>query len=364
MVAEETIQGARRVLNLDPIIARLGYGDGTVYDLQNTGYYWVRKTQSDGTLSRPFSLPLNPLASFPPKDGLPVVLGYDLFGNFCVYAANPVGMKAANVNPLILNPLDTAVYGKTSQTNLATLYYQRHADTVTYPFRIVVFPAPIIINGVADFFPSGFVDVDTFVPSSELHCFVSVFVRTDMTLEAFASTPINLSDPLTVASDIQQCIHASSANSVIICAYELQGGDTKLSPLPTRNVDMRQIVNTGSSSGGSLTVTDGSTTITDVTEIDFNGTDFTITDLTGGVVQIDLVTPSVQVFPEIATMWHDEMKVTNGNAKVITHDTAQNYNTWTDQSTSANGDQFTNGFILKAGTYNFNLIDIKNTSCK
>jgi len=251
MSLETAEREARRVLNLDLIPARLGNGTGTVYDLANPGNYFLRKLEANGNLSQPFSLPINPLASIPPHDGLPVSIGYDLRGIQCIYSADNVSMQSANVSPLILNPLDTAVYGKTSQTNLATLYYQRHADTTNFPFTIVVFKAPVIINGIADFFAGAGIDVSSFVPSTGLHCYVSVFLRTDMTLEAFASTPTNLLDPLTVAVDVQECIDQSSTDSVIICAYEVRGGDTALSPNPARNVDMRQIVNTGSGSSPS-----------------------------------------------------------------------------------------------------------------
>ncbi len=347
MSLEQAIQDARRILNVDPIIARLGDGNGNVYDLVFTGYYFCRKIESDNKLSKPFSLPLNPLASIPPRDGQPVILGYDSFGIFCIYSANRLGMISGNTNPLILNPLDTAVYGKTSQTNLATLYYQRHGDTVNFPFTVVVFKAPVIINGVADLFAGAGINIASFVPAAGIHCYVSIFLRTDMT----------------VGVDIQEGIDQSSANSVIICAWELHGGDTALSPSPARNVDMRQIVNTGSGSspGTSLTVTDGTTTVTDVTEIDFNGTDFTVTDLTGGAVQIDLVTPSAQIFPVTCTGWFDEVSVTSGDPKESSWDANQQYAIWTRLATagvSHNGNQFTIPFLLAAGTYTFNVLGI------
>ncbi len=254
MTLEQAIQDARRALNRDLLSGRLGNGTGTVYDIQNPGNYFVRKLESNGQLSQPFSLPVNPLANVPVRDGQAVSIGYDARGIQVIWQADTVSMLAANVSPLIINPLDTAVYGKTSQTNLATLYYQRHGDTINFPFTVVVFKAPVIINGVADFFYGAGINISGFVPGAGLHCYVSIFLRTDMTLEAFSSTPTNLLDPLTVGVDIQEGIDQASANSVIICAWELHGDDTALSPSPARNVDMRQIVNTGS--GGTGTVTD------------------------------------------------------------------------------------------------------------
>ncbi len=251
MSLDQAIQEARRSINADPIVARLGYGDGNIYDLSTPGNYWVRKIEASGNLSQPISLPLNPLASIPVSDGISVLLGYDLYGIFCIYSANRLGMLSGNVSTLILNPLDTAVYGKQSQTNIATLFYQRHGDPTNFPFTVVVFKAPVIINGTAKMFAGAGISLSGFVPATGLHRYASVFLRTDMTLEAFASTPTNLLDPLTVDTDIQDCINQATADSVIICAWEILAGDTALSPNPARNVDMRQIVNTGSSSGGS-----------------------------------------------------------------------------------------------------------------
>jgi len=131
-----------------------------------------------------------------------------------------------------------------------------------------VFKAPVIINGMADFFAGSSISVSAFVPTSGFKCYVCVFLRSDMTLEAFASTPINTADPLTVARDVQECITQSSANSVIICAWELTGGDTVLSTNPAKNVDMRQIINT--SSGG---LSSGVATIVAGTGISVDATD-------------------------------------------------------------------------------------------
>jgi len=109
MSLSEAERDARRILNLDTIPARLGDGNGSVYDLSNPGFYWLRKLEADGRLSKPFSLPINPLANIPVKDGLPVSIGYDLKGIQCIYQADNTAMLSANQNPYLLNPLDTAL---------------------------------------------------------------------------------------------------------------------------------------------------------------------------------------------------------------------------------------------------------------
>jgi hypothetical protein len=56
-------------------------------------------------------------------------------------------------------------------------------------------------------------------------------------------------------------------------------------------------------------------------------------------------------YPLRATMWHDESLVTVGNAISRSVTTTQPYNLRVFQNSGANGDTFTNGFLLKAGTY-------------
>jgi hypothetical protein len=65
--------------------------------------------------------------------------------------------------------------------------------------------------------------------------------------------------------------------------------------------------------------------------------------------------------PTRATMWHDECLVTAGNAISTAVDTAHVYNAQFFQSAAANGDTFTNGFFLKAGTYTFSALGITST---
>ncbi len=359
MSLEGAIQDARRAINRDLLPARLGNGQGSVYDLSVPGNYFLRKLEADGALSQPFSLPINPLASIPPVDGMPVDIGYDPRGIQCIWQCNTASMLSANVSPLIVNPLDTAVYGKQSQTNIATLFYQRHGDLTNFPFTVVVFKAPVIINGTAKMFAGAGISLSGFVPATGLHRYASVFLRTDMTLEAFASTPTNLLDPLTVDTDIQDCINQATADSVIICAWEILAGDTALSPNPARNVDMRQIVNTGSGSSpsGSLTVTDGSTTVTDVTDLTFNGSDFTVTDLGGGAVQIDLLTPSAQVFPTQFSVMCDEIIPTVTGTFTSVPDSLMKFCLINFTSPGTNGDYFDLPSILLAvGTYTVSVL--------
>lgn len=62
-----------------------------------------------------------------------------------------------------------------------------------------------------------------------------------------------------------------------------------------------------------------------------------------------------------AVMWHDQSVKTVGNAFTSSRDTNAPYNTVVYQNTSANGDTWTNGFVIKAGTYALKLMGSTGT---
>lgn len=249
MSLDDAIRDARKLSNKDMYIARLGDGTGTVYDLTQPGNYWIRKQEAGGVLSKPLSLPVYPNANLPVKDGLSVRVGYDEDGIQCIIRASRTGLLSANISPYLLNPLDTAVYGKTSSTSLATFFCQRHGDTTNFPLSVVVFPGWLEIDDTMYFFPGGACDLTALVPAADLHCYATVFIKSDLTLEAFASTPVALTEPLT-ETDINECIAQRSTNSLTVWAWQLFDAMTALSPDPTKNVDLRQWMNVGSGGGG------------------------------------------------------------------------------------------------------------------
>ncbi len=71
---------------------------------------------------------------------------------------------------------------------------------------------------------------------------------------------------------------------------------------------------------------------------------------------------SGNVVPSRATMWHSESTKTAGTALTNFTNANQIYYTFTQQATPANGDAFTQGFMLKAGTYTFSVLGITNTN--
>lgn len=60
--------------------------------------------------------------------------------------------------------------------------------------------------------------------------------------------------------------------------------------------------------------------------------------------------------PTRATMWHDSSLVTVGNAISVVNQPSQNYGTYSVQSTAADGDTFTQSFLLAAGTYTLKVL--------
>lgn len=63
-------------------------------------------------------------------------------------------------------------------------------------------------------------------------------------------------------------------------------------------------------------------------------------------------------WPRRATCWHSMSLVTVGNALTKAPDGNQRYNDYAFQSAAVNGDTFTNGFMLRPGTYTMSVLGI------
>lgn len=100
--------------------------------------------------------------------------------------------------------------------------------------------------------------------------------------------------------------------------------------------------------GSGITVTDGITTVADVTDINLIG--LTLTDDGGGSITITAGTSPGGAFPKRATMWHNDSLVLVGNA-FTRNITSTWYSDRAYQSPAAINDAFTNGFLLAAGNY-------------
>jgi hypothetical protein len=68
------------------------------------------------------------------------------------------------------------------------------------------------------------------------------------------------------------------------------------------------------------------------------------------------------LFPKRATMWHDWALATTGNAIAAVNISTQNYALASYQNPPANGDTFTHGCLLAAGTYTLKILGITDPS--
>lgn len=248
---DKSIQKVQKRLNLKPRTGYLGNGSGEVRDRANPGRYHVRFLQANGSYAKSVSIPAIANANIPMKEGTPVDVGFDPTGNPVILGVNLIAQAATGDNPLHLNPLDDQSKGFLAQDKLATFYATRHADSATFPFYAVVFPGLFYAGSTFTLFTGDSIDLSGFVPSSGEHCYAAVLLKDDITLEAFASTPIDVADPLSFA-DIEEALGSASANSLPIRAWQIDGDDTLLTVDESKIVDLRVFLNgaSGSGSGG------------------------------------------------------------------------------------------------------------------
>lgn len=80
------------------------------------------------------------------------------------------------------------------------------------------------------------------------------------------------------------------------------------------------------------------------------------------VLEFEEVTiPSVS-YPKRATLWHDEALVVVGTTLLTLVNASQKYYTYTQLTTPADGDSWTQGFFLAAGSYTLSFLYVQGTS--
>lgn len=245
----------KRAINIAPTVGRLGTGtDGQVRDSDHPGNYWVRFANGAGEYSAPISIPLAVNANLPDTDNLAVEVGWRK-ERMIILGAQIEGLDAAGVNREQLNPLND-INDFVNQEQLTPLRAMPHPDTANKPFTAVVFPGWISVGGVPTIFPGGEIDISSLQPAAGEHVRVCVFVKSDMTLEAFAGTAIDNTDPLP-PDEIQTIAASATAGSIPAWAWDLGGNDTVLSMDKSRQVDLRQPFNIGSVTNVAMTVPSG-----------------------------------------------------------------------------------------------------------
>lgn len=228
-------QRVRRTLNLDPIRGILGDSNGIIYEPNRPGYVRVRLRQGTGfttyaTVRNKATIQMIP--------GNPVLLYRDPDNELAVYEADLQAQLQSGINPIANNPLDRAAFASKNQTEILTaLCYPLSPSSM----KVGVKQWPYIIGSTIYLFNGGTIDLTSFVPSSGNHCLVTIFLKTNQTLEAKAATARNILDPLDI-TDIQQCLTAKTTGSVALWCWRLYGGQTTIT-IQDSWLDLRQFLN-------------------------------------------------------------------------------------------------------------------------
>lgn len=242
----------RRQTNIETQAGFLGDGTGETHDRNNPGNFWVRFPAAAGGLTTPVSLPLMVNANLKPDDGIMVEVG--MWKNRpVILGARLDSLAAAGINPIQLNPADpTNQYlGPVNQNQITTFQAMSHGDVTNKPFYAVVMPGVLYVSGVPYFFTGSEINISSLVPSAGEHCFAAVFIKSDLTLEAFGSTAIADVDPLSDV-DLREADALKTFGSYPVWAWELRGDDTALSVDPARQVDLRRAFSPFSASASAV----------------------------------------------------------------------------------------------------------------
>ena len=358
-------QQFKRYVRREEYRAQLGDETGTIDEPGYPGYVRVRYSQQEGNPSQPTTLPFE--ANMLKQTGAAVIVGYDDNGDLAVLRPDVATQRTQGINTLSNNAQDPNVTFYIGQQRIITL--NSHPISSASDSMVVTIQNWFYIkNGTVHYFTGGDgnetpIDLTSYIPgSANEECLACLFIKPDDTAEVIASTPKNAAIGVDI-SDVQECLDGSTAGGFPVWAWRLYHGQTGITPgaLPSGGddfLDLRQFINVIMDTvSSSLTVTDGSTTVTDVTEIDFNGSDFTITDLGSGVVQVDLVTPSAQIFPIAATIWQQQSSFLVGSSSWSYVYASAPFGYILYQTSAANGDSFqTAPFLIAAGTYTFHVL--------
>lgn len=226
-------------INLKVKIAYLGDGSGSGNPRlsDNSGWMWARTATAEGFTSA-VAYPVDPNGNIPPRDNMPVEIGY-LGRVQTILRVYADGMRLVNLNPGTTNPSDPEAKSDV-QVNLTQFLCKRHPDTINKPLTVIVMDGYFEVDGVSFIFIQSEIDLASLVPAVLEKCIACVYVKTDLTLEAFASTPKLLDDPLFM-TDIDECRQQASIGSMSIWGWVLQDDQSILTEDEALNIDLRPI---------------------------------------------------------------------------------------------------------------------------
>jgi hypothetical protein len=243
------IRHARRKLGFEYQYGILSEVGGNVRTPDNAGYY-VRPQLSTGQYAPPVRLALAENAVLKPYAGMSVKLTVDSTGQLVIAGPNLAAIVSQGINPISLNPGDRASWGLIRAEEIGTLYCLPHPFT---SWAVRVYPGYAQFGDtLVAFAGDDLLRLDNYKPASGNHRYVGVFLTSSGALEVGASTSQLTSTSLDL-SDLQECIDASTANSLFLRAYKVAESDTSL--IQTTSIDPRSLWSVGTSDFIKLTDT-------------------------------------------------------------------------------------------------------------
>lgn len=244
-------QKFRRRMRVEAITARLGDRDGDgqiVYVPGRPTHAYVREPQAAGW-GPPVARRINGVIN--PTEDRFVILGYDESGELVIMGRDVHAMAASGGQPA-KQPGDpnTAVSPWLYQDKFVTLLSYAYTTTSGGPSTDIGVRGWLYIrSGTLTFFPGGRIDAASFIPSAGNHRVVSVFLKSDNTLELIGSTAKSIVDPLTYTVDVQETLDNATAGSVPIWAWILKDNQSAITD-SDKWLDLRNLVNDPEAAGG------------------------------------------------------------------------------------------------------------------
>lgn len=228
------VRTMRKRLNIDVTRCWIGDGNGRVTEGAPRGKIWVRPQSGD----RPAYLVSKGVATYIPANNVPVIVGLNRAGEEAILEVDEQGVTANNIDPGIFNPLSY---------QYQWLYLRNATLLLTSPTEI---PSLSVYTQPALFrdreydllrFAGQATDLTALVPSNtNAKVLVTLFYRTDGSIEAKASSEIDQSLDFSVETHLQECQSSATPLAIPVSCWVLKTGQTQITWADWWGVDPRQ----------------------------------------------------------------------------------------------------------------------------